>query len=105
MANLEYSSFNSRRSHWIVCANAEGAFAVFVILLSHMVLHGLARPSFLVLLFHIFSMLFAVATFVYCFLEFPYQECRNSSSEACNVDKVAVPMDGVLMYPHSSNGW
>jgi len=71
---------------------------VFVIIVSHCVLHGLARPSFLVVFFHIIAMLFAVATFVYCFLEFPYAECRNSNSKGCNIDKVAVPMDGVLMY-------
>jgi putative exporter of polyketide antibiotics len=76
---------------------------VFVVIFSHFAFHGLARPSFLVVLFHIIAMLFAVATFVYCFLQFPYQECRNSSSQGCNVDKVAVPMDGVLMYINPSS--
>jgi len=103
MANLEYSPLDSCMSHSMVCTNSQGAFAVFVILVSHMVLHGSARPSFLVVLFHILAMLFAVATFVYCFLEFPYQECRNITSNGCNVDKVAVPMDGVLMYCPSFN--
>ena len=100
MANLKYSTLNGRMPHLMmsVCTNSQGAFAVFVIIMSHCVLHGLARPSFLVVLFHILALFLAVATFVYCFLEFPYNGCRNSSSSGCDVDKVAVPMDGVLMH-------
>jgi len=71
---------------------------MFVIIVSHFLLHRSARPSFVVLLLHVVAMLFAVATFVYCFLDFPYKECRHSSSKGCKVDKAAVPMDGVLMY-------
>ena len=52
----------------------------------------------MIVLLHILAMFLAIATFVYCFLEFPYNDCRNSSSKGCQVDKAAVPMDGVLMY-------
>lgn len=100
VANLKYSTLNRRMSPvwWVLCTNSQGAFAVFVIIVSHCMLHGLARPSFLIVILHVLALFLAIATFVYCFLEFPYNGCRNSSSKGCQVDKVAVPMDGVLMY-------
>lgn len=89
------------RSYLVLILKFQGAFGVFVVIVSHFVLHGAARPVAPVLLFHILAMGFAIATFVYCFLNFPYTECKNAGSGGCNVEKAAVPMDGVLMYKSS----
>jgi len=82
---------------------------VFVVVVAHFALRKLTRPALMIVIFHLFSLLLDIATFVYCFMRFPYDECRNdsniSSSKGCKVDKAAVPMVGVLMYiTHSLTG-
>ena len=84
----------------------QGAVAVFVVIVAHFALRRLARPAIVIVLFHILSLFLDIATFVYCFMHFPYNQCRSgsysSSSKGCKVDKAAVPIVGVLMYDHSS---
>ena len=84
----------------------QGATAVFVVIVGHFALRRLARPSLAIVLLYILSLLLDIATFVYCFMHFPYDQCRNgsysSSSKGCKVDKAAVPIVGVLMYDLSS---
>jgi energy-coupling factor transporter transmembrane protein EcfT len=84
----------------------QGAVAVFVVVVAHFALRRLVRPAIVIVLFHILSLFLDIATFVYCFMHFPYNQCRNgsysSSSKGCKVDKAAVPIVGVLMYDLSS---
>jgi len=103
MANRQYPHVNSCISHLVASqANSQGAFAVFVVIVAHFSLRKLARPATTIVLFHILSLLLDIAAFVYCFMHFPYDQCRNgsysSASKGCKVDKAAVPLVGVLMY-------
>jgi len=82
--------------------NRQGAVGVFVVVVAHFALRKFARPAIVIVVFHFLSLLLDIAAFVYCFMHFPYDQCRNDSysgsSKGCKVDEAAVPMVGVLMY-------
>jgi len=80
---------------------AAGATAVFVVIVAHFALRRIARPSLAIVVLEILSLFLDIATFVYCFMHFPYNQCRSgsysSATKGCKVDKAAVPIVGVLM--------
>jgi hypothetical protein len=71
---------------------------MFVTIASHFLLRRAARPGAAVLVLHVLAFAMALGTFIWCFLHFPYAECRDGTiEEGCKTEKAAVPMDGVLM--------
>jgi hypothetical protein len=72
---------------------------VFVVIVAHFLLRGAGGPHIWIVFLHILAFAMALGTFVYSFLNFPYNDCRNTSGgKGCQIDKAAVPLDGVLMY-------
>ena len=72
---------------------------MFVIIVAHFLLRRAARPGAGIVLLHVLAFAMALGTFVWCFINFPYADCRNGTIvDGCKTEKAAVPIDGVLMY-------
>ena len=71
---------------------------MFVIIVAHCLLRRSGQPGIAIVLLHVLAFAMALGTFIWCFMNFPYQDCRNGSiTDGCGTEKAAVPMDGVLM--------
>lgn len=72
---------------------------MLVTIVGHFSLRKMARPGAPIVVLHFLAFAMALGTFVYCFLNLPYVDCKNGSIQTgCKTETAAVPVDGVLMY-------